>query len=134
VDGLILAASLVLLHEAHNGRDAPGLARVMLWLGIGATIGAYGAGYGLLGALISAWPAVAFIGAVELMMQLVCRAHGSKPTTRAPAVAGDVGAGGPGSLRRIIDSGCAAEPAGVRVNFVGRQDHLRVWAGQAVPV
>ena len=37
----------------------------MLWLGIGATIGAniaYGAGYGLVGALISAWPAVAFIG------------------------------------------------------------------------
>jgi len=65
VDGLILAASLVLLHEARNGRDAPRLARLMLWLGIGATIGAniaFGAGYGLLGALISAWPAVAFIG------------------------------------------------------------------------
>ena len=40
VDGLILAASLVLLHEARNGRDAPRLARLMLWLGIGATIGA----------------------------------------------------------------------------------------------
>ena len=52
VDGLILAASLVLLHEARNDRDAPALARFMLWLGIGATIGAniaYGAGYGLLG-------------------------------------------------------------------------------------
>jgi hypothetical protein len=49
VDGLILAASLVLLHEARNGRDAPRLARLMLWLGIGATIGAniaFGAGYG----------------------------------------------------------------------------------------
>ena len=65
VDGLILAASLVLLHEARNDRDAPRLARFMLWLGIAATIGAnisYGAGYGLLGVLISAWPAVAFIG------------------------------------------------------------------------
>ena len=40
VDGLILAASLVLLHEARNGRDAPALARLMLWLGIGATISA----------------------------------------------------------------------------------------------
>ena len=40
-------------------------------LGIAATIGAniaYGAGYGLLGALISAWPAVAFIGSVEIAM------------------------------------------------------------------
>ncbi len=73
VDGLIVAASLVLLHEARNDRDAPALARFMLWLGISATIGAniaYGAGYGLLGALISAWPAVAFIGAVEIAMQV----------------------------------------------------------------
>jgi hypothetical protein len=93
VDGLILAASLVLLHEARNGRDAPGLARLMLWLGIGATIGAniaYGAGYGLLGALISAWPAVAFIGAVEIAMQFVRRARGPREATAAPAVPGDV--------------------------------------------
>jgi hypothetical protein len=96
VDGLILAASLVLLHEARNGRDAPALARLMLWLGIGATIGAnlaYGAGYGLLGALISAWPAVAFIGAVEIVMQLVRRSHGPGAATTAPAapeVPGDV--------------------------------------------
>ena len=80
VDGLILAASLVLLHEARNGRVAPALARLMLWLGIAATIGAniaYGARYGLLGALISAWPAVAFIGAVEIATQQV-------KTTRGP--------------------------------------------------
>lgn len=47
VDGLILAASLVLLREARNDRDAPALARFMLWLGISATIGAniaHGAG------------------------------------------------------------------------------------------
>ena len=93
VDGLILAASLVLLHEARNDRDAPGLARLMLWLGIGATIGAnlsYGAGYGLLGALISAWPAVAFIGAVEIVMQLVRRSRGPRAATSVPEVPGDV--------------------------------------------
>jgi|SRR5450755_3698929 hypothetical protein len=94
--GLILAASLVLLHEARNGRDALGLARLMLWLGIGATVGAniaYGAGFGLLGALISAWPAVAFIGAVEMVMQLVRRARGPRlaPAGSAvPAVPGEV--------------------------------------------
>jgi len=93
VDGLILAASLVLLHEARNGRDAPGLARFMLWLGIAATIGAniaYGAGYGLLGATISAWPAVAFIGSVEIAMQQVRRARGPRAATAVPAVPGDV--------------------------------------------
>jgi len=89
VDGLILAASLVLLHEARNGRHAPGLARFMLWLGIGATNGAnvaYGAGYGLLGALISAWPAVAFIGAVEIAMQQVRRARAPQAATGGPDV------------------------------------------------
>ena len=93
MDGLILAASLVLLHEARNGRDAPRLARFMLWLGIAATIGAniaFGAGYGLLGALISAWPAVAFIGSVEIAMQQVRRARAPRAATRVPAVPGDV--------------------------------------------
>jgi uncharacterized protein DUF2637 len=89
VDGLILAASLVLLHEARNGRDAPRLARFMLWLGIGATIGAniaYGAGYGLLGALISAWPAVAFIGSIEIAMEQVRRARVPHVATSGPVV------------------------------------------------
>jgi hypothetical protein len=96
VDGLILAASLVLLHEARNGRDAPGLARLMLWLGIGATVGAniaFGASYGLLGALISAWPAVAFIGSVEIAMQQVRRARGPRADQAGqpvPQVPGDV--------------------------------------------
>jgi hypothetical protein len=88
VDGLIPAASLVLLHEARNGRDAPALARFMLWLGIGATIGAniaHGAGYGLLGPLISAWPAVAFIAT-----QLVRRSRGPHAPTSVPEVPGGV--------------------------------------------
>jgi len=96
VDGLILASSLVLLHEARNGRDAPRLARFMLWLGIAATIGAniaFGAGYGLLGALISAWPAVAFIGAVEIAMQQVRRSRVPPAATGGsdvPQMPGDV--------------------------------------------
>jgi hypothetical protein len=93
VDGLILAASLVLLHEVRNDRDAPALARFMLWLGIGATIAAniaYGAGYGLLGALISAWPAVVFIGTVEIAMQQVRRARAPREAVSVPAVPGDV--------------------------------------------
>jgi Protein of unknown function (DUF2637) len=78
VDGLLLAASLVLLHEARNNRTAPRLARLMLWLGIAATLGAnvaYGVPYGALGALVSAWPAVSLVGAVELLMGLVRRAR-----------------------------------------------------------
>ena len=109
VDGLILAASLVLLHEARNGRDAPGLARFMLWLGIGATIAAnvaYGAAYGLLGALISAWPAVAFIGAVEIAMQQVRRARGPRTATSMPAVPAV-----PGDVEQAVRAAYAASVA-----------------------
>jgi hypothetical protein len=70
-------------------RDAPRLGRFMLWLGIAATIGAniaYGAGYGLLGALISAWPAVAFIGSVEIAMQQVRRSRVPRAAIIVPAV------------------------------------------------
>ena len=78
VDGLILAASLVMLHEARNRRPAPALARGMLGLGVAATVAAnvaYGAGFGWPGAVISAWPAVAFIGAAEMALGLVRRAR-----------------------------------------------------------
>lgn len=74
VDGLILAASLVMLHEARNRRQPPALARSMLGLGVAATVAAnvaYGASYGWLGAVISAWPAAAFIGAVEMVIGLI---------------------------------------------------------------
>jgi hypothetical protein len=64
----------------------------MLWLGIGATVGAnaaYGAASGLLGAVISAWAAVAFIGSVEMVMLLVLRARRERPEPAAAAVAAD---------------------------------------------
>ena len=147
VDGLILAASLVLLHEARNGRDAPRLARVMLWLGIGATVGAniaYGAGFGLLGAVISAWPAVAFIGSVELVMMLVRRARGPQPARDAPVVPGDaeqaaraayvasVAAGNPLSQRAIADRfGVSRRKAALLVTAVTVQGNGHVPAGRA---
>src|ERR1035438_7838379 len=49
VDGLILAASLVMLYVARAKLPTPLLARLMLWLGVGATVAAnigYGAAYG----------------------------------------------------------------------------------------
>ena len=110
VDGLILAASLVLLHEARNDRDAPRLARFMLWLGIGATIGAniaFGVRYGLLGALISAWPAVAFIGAVEIAMQQVRRSRAPQAITSVPLSVPEV----PGDVEQAVRAAYAASVA-----------------------
>ena len=85
VDGLILAASLVLLHEARNGRQAPrwrGGCSGSAWAPPSPRTSPTG-GYGPLGAVISAWPAVAFIGAVEIAAQLVRRSRG--PQVPKPA-------------------------------------------------
>jgi hypothetical protein len=84
VDGLILAASLVLLHEARQGRRAPLLARLMLGLGVSATVGAniaYGVAFGALGALISAWPTVAFIGSAEMALSMIRSARCPVPVS-----------------------------------------------------
>ena len=78
VDGLILAVSFVLLHEARAGRGAPGLARVCMVAGVAATLGGnidYGIRFGPVGAVISAWPVLAFIGSAELLMVMISRAR-----------------------------------------------------------
>jgi Protein of unknown function (DUF2637) len=78
VDGTVGAASLVLLHEARAGRSAPWLARCMLVLGVAATLACnigYGAPYGLTGELLSGWPAVAFVGSVEMVLAMIRRSR-----------------------------------------------------------
>jgi Protein of unknown function (DUF2637) len=82
IDGVIAEASLVLLYAARHKMTAPGLARFMLALGIAATVAAnvvHGlpssmlppVAHVVISAILSAWPAGAFIGSVEMAMQLV---------------------------------------------------------------
>lgn len=83
IDGVIAEASLVMLYAArHKGVPTPRLARVMLWSGIVATLAANAVvalpaqwidpvANAIIGAILSAWPAAAFIGSVELVMLLV---------------------------------------------------------------
>jgi hypothetical protein len=82
IDGVIAEASLVLLFAARHKLDAPRLARVMLWTGIVATLAANAVvalppswlspvANVVIGAVLSAWPAAAFIASVELIMLLV---------------------------------------------------------------
>ena len=73
IDGTILASSLVLLYCNWQRLNVPWLARVMLWSGVVATLACnvgYGLTYGIVGALFSAWPAIAFVGSVETILQL----------------------------------------------------------------
>ena len=73
IDGLIVAASMVLLDAARHGEVAPALSRWLLGAGVAVTLAAnvtYGARYGLSGALWAAWPALAFVGTYELLLLL----------------------------------------------------------------
>ena len=104
----------------------------MLGLGVGATVlanVAYGAPYGALGAVISAWPAVAFIGTAEMMMTLV-RANAGHPVPPAETSAdaamsayrASVAAGQPLSARQLAARhGISRRKAGQIVSTVARE-------------
>jgi hypothetical protein len=77
VDGLIWAASMVVLDASRRHQPVPPLAKWSLALGIVATIGAnlaHGLNHGAIGALVSAWLALALVGSFELLMLLI-RTH-----------------------------------------------------------
>jgi Protein of unknown function (DUF2637) len=87
VDGLILAASMLTLDANRRHQRVPPLARWCLGAGIVATTGAnlaHGLGHGPIGALVSAWPAVALAGSFELLMTLI-RTERPEGAERVPA-------------------------------------------------
>jgi len=74
IDGIVIAASMVVLDAARHLDNAPKLAWCLLGSGIAVTLAAnvsYGVVFGLSGALWAAWPAFAFVGCFELLMMLV---------------------------------------------------------------
>jgi hypothetical protein len=84
VDWLILAASMLILDASRRHHRVPPLARWCLGAGIAATIGANlarGLGHGPIGALVSAWPALALAGSFELLVTLIR----TKPPVESPA-------------------------------------------------
>jgi len=93
--GLIVGASLALLGE-ERGPWVPGTAEGMQLLGLAVMAAAgivSGARYGLLGAIIAAWPAVAFFGAADMVLELVHRSlrrHREARPATASAVSADV--------------------------------------------
>jgi hypothetical protein len=78
VDGLIWAASMVVLDASRRNHPVPRLALWSLGAGIVATVAAnlaHGLGHGSVGALVSAWPALALVGSFELLMLLIRKHH-----------------------------------------------------------
>jgi Protein of unknown function (DUF2637) len=87
VDGLILAASMLILDANRRRHPVPPLARWCLGAGIVATIGAnlaHGLGHGPIGALVSAWPALALAGSFELLMTLIRTETGASAILARP--------------------------------------------------
>jgi hypothetical protein len=106
VDGLIWAASMVVLDASRRRQRVPRLAAWSLGAGIVATAGAnlaHGVGHGPVGALVSAWPALALVGSFELLMMLIRTGRGTRmgdaePEPRyqpAPPVAHEAPLGAP---------------------------------------
>jgi hypothetical protein len=76
IDGLVAVSSLVMLRAARIGVTAPGLARAGLVLAVIATLACnvgYGVKHGWPGALLSGWPAVAFVVAAEVAITMTRR-------------------------------------------------------------
>ena len=91
IDGLIYAASMVLLNAARQGMKTPRLAYAALGLGIAATLAANvaaGLTYGPVGALVASWPAPALVISYELLMLVI------RSSVRAAPVA-DIAVPGP---------------------------------------
>jgi hypothetical protein len=66
-DGLVLGSTAALLWAARSGRSGTGLVRFFDGLAIVATIGVnvlHGWSHGPIGAVLAAWPALAFTGAI----------------------------------------------------------------------
>jgi hypothetical protein len=83
VDGLIWAASMVVLNASRRNQPVPRLAAWNLGTGIVATVGAnlaHGIGHGL----ISAWPALALVGSFELLMMLTRTGRGTRVGDTSP--------------------------------------------------
>jgi hypothetical protein len=82
IDGLIYSASMVLLDAARRDVKAPRLAYWLLGVGIAVTLVANilaGVAFGLLGAVVAAWPALALVGSYELLMIMIRRARSTAP-------------------------------------------------------
>ena len=113
VDMLILVGELMLLHEADTKGRRFILGWVLVWSGILATLAAnvaFGAAYGVAGAVIWGWPAYSFILAAAGMVSVVKRAALATP---APEIAADVTPGVVPDITADIATEVTLEVAGV---------------------
>jgi hypothetical protein len=83
IDGAVLAGSMGLLADSRTGRSASRLAWCLLGLGAVATLGANiaAADPHVIARVVAAWPAVAFVLAVETLLSMIRRGSVPAPVT-----------------------------------------------------
>jgi len=112
IDGTVAVSSLALLRSARSALSAPWLARTGLVLSVGATVACnvgYGLAHGLPGALLSGWPAVAFILSAETAIGMSRRtARPSRQAAAAEASAKPAAKSAARSTRKASQSGADA--------------------------
>jgi hypothetical protein len=89
IDGLLLAGTLALLYASRHRRGRALTARATVALGVAMTLWAntvHGLAYGLPGVVISGWPPVALIAAVEVLAWMVRGQVRSVPVAVTPSV------------------------------------------------
>ena len=144
IDGLLLAGTLAVLDAARRARGPAWAARITVALGVAMTLWAnvvHGLAYGPAGVVISGWPPVALIAAVEVLARMVRPAPAGQPdailarrggrcrncgTGRARGLGGGVQPAQPaaanGAVRPLTGAGAHSAPGSDR----GRQ---RPWCG-----
>ena len=128
IDGLVAVSSLVMLRAARLGVTAPGLARTGLILAIIATLACnvgYGVAHGWPGALLSGWPAVAFVVAAEVAITMTRREPSRKPVAEPGA--------GPARATSKPSARSASKPAGRGVEAAAEAARKAILEGRPVP-
>ena len=95
IDGLLLAGTLAVLDASRRQTGHAWAARVTVGLGVAMTMWAnivHGLGYGWAGIIISGWPPVALMAAIEVLARMVRPAVPEPPAgaTTGPPVPADV--------------------------------------------
>lgn len=123
IDGTVAVASLAMLRAARAGVTTPWLARAMLLLAVAATLACnvgFGLPHGWPGALLSGWPACAFVGCAEVAIGMSRRrpasgqradAHRPAKQTRPPARRGQATRPGAADTEAAVLSALATRPA-----------------------
>lgn len=124
IDGTVAATSLTMIRSARSGLGTPWLARFGLVLSVLATLACnvgYGLAFGAVGALISGWPAVAFILCAELAIGMLRRsqpANLKSPGTLAVSqVAADAREAAQIALRASVAAGNPLSQRAVMTRF-----------------